>query len=291
MSESSSSQKLNKVEDAPRLPNYSKFGIIKVKGLDFSIPIGTLFIASVFGWVLMLYPPLIVAFAYSKLFDPKRRRLVDWVIHVWAKMAMLSMTYKPTLRGVENLPPASEAVMYIPNHCSYLDIFTLSGFLPRPFKYVSKIEVLRIPLIGWAMRLAGHIAIERNDKRSQLQTFKDTVVALQQGNSVVTFAEGTRSKDGRIAAFKKGPIKMAIKAGVRIVPVSIADLHRWMPDSALVPLAVPRGVTVTVHPAIDPAAAAGEDAVLAAVLAAVNSALPPHQRADPALLGPAPGPE
>jgi 1-acyl-sn-glycerol-3-phosphate acyltransferase len=280
----SGSQSLSQVDDPTKLPAYSNFGKIKIKGLDFSIPFGALFLATVFGWVLVMYPPLLAAFGYSALFDPKRRRLVDWVIHLWAKMAMLTMTYKPTVRGKENLPPASEAVMYIPNHCSYLDIFTLSGFLPRPFKYVSKIEVLRIPLIGWAMRLAGHIAIMRTDKRSQLQTFKDTVQALQDGNSVVTFAEGTRSKDGRLAAFKKGPVKMALKAGVRIVPVSIADLHRWMPDTALVPLGLPRGVVVTVHPPIDPAAAGGEEAAVAAVFAAVNSALPQHQQASPALL-------
>ena len=279
----SGSQSLSNAEDPTRLPSYSKIGKIKIKGKDFSIPFGALFLASVFGWVLIMYPPLLAAFGYSALFDPKRRRLVDWVIHIWAKMAMLTMTYKPTVRGKENLPPASEAVMYIPNHCSYLDIFTLSGFVPRPFKYVSKIEVLRIPLIGWAMRLAGHIAIMRSDKRSQLQTFKDTVQALQDGNSVVTFAEGTRSKDGRLAAFKKGPVKMALKAGVRIVPVSIAGLHRWMPDTALAPLGLPRAVVVTLHPPVDPAAA-GEEAAVAAVFAAVNSALPPHQQASPALL-------
>jgi 1-acyl-sn-glycerol-3-phosphate acyltransferase len=65
---------------------------------------------------------------------------------------------------------AAAQVMYIPNHCSYFDILTLSGFLPRPFKYISKIEVLRIPMIGWAMRMAHHIAIRRNDRKSQVHS-------------------------------------------------------------------------------------------------------------------------
>ena len=110
---------------------------------------------------------------------------------------------------------------------SFLDIFTLSGFTPRPLKYVSKIEILDIPLIGWAMRWAGHIAIRRGDRRSQLETFKDTVASLKAGNAVVTFAEGTRSTDGRLANFKAGPFKMAINAGVDIVPVSLVNIWRW----------------------------------------------------------------
>jgi 1-acyl-sn-glycerol-3-phosphate acyltransferase len=72
------------------------------------------------------------------------------------------------------LRTADAQVMYIPNHCSYFDILTLSGFLPRPFKYISKIEVLRIPMIGWAMRMAHHIAIRRNDRKSQVHTATTT---------------------------------------------------------------------------------------------------------------------
>jgi len=114
--------------------------------------------------------------------------------------------------------------MYIPNHCSYLDIFTLSGTVPRAFKYMSKQEILQIPIIGWAMQMAGHIGIKRMDKRSQLEAFKAAVDALKKGNSVVTFAEGTRSPDGRLQSMKAGPIKMAVKAGVKVVPVSISNL-------------------------------------------------------------------
>ena len=59
-------------------------------------------------------------------------------------------------------------VMYIPNHCSYFDIMTMSGFLPRPIKYISKADILKIPFIGWAMKMAHHITITRTDRRSQV---------------------------------------------------------------------------------------------------------------------------
>ena len=69
---------------------------------------------------------------------------------------------------------------------------------------------------------------------------------------MVTFAEGTRSPDGTLHKFKKGPFKMSSKAGVRIVPVSVCGLHRWMPPSAVLPLAFPfRAVEIVIHPPVD----------------------------------------
>jgi len=236
--------KMGATDAVPKtLPRYTKFLVrLKVAGKDASLIVGLLFAVACFGWAAMLYPAIGLCYAFGKAFDQKRRRAVDWIVHWWAKLTCLTILYKPKVIGRENLPAKDEAVMYIPNHCSYLDIFTLSGFLPRAFKYVSKIEILRIPLIGWAMQAAGHIAIRRMDKRSQLQTFKDTVECLNNGNSIVTFAEGTRSASGRLMPFKKGPIKMAIKAKKRIVPISICDRAFPCPTRIMHPpaLCIPR---------------------------------------------------
>jgi 1-acyl-sn-glycerol-3-phosphate acyltransferase len=178
------------------------------------------------------------------------------------------------IEGAENLPPADEPVMYTPNHCSFLDIFALSGYVPRRFKYISKIEILQIPLIGWAMQMAKHIAIARMDPKSQLQTLKDAVETLKAGNSLVAFPEGTRSKDGRLNQFKKGPFTMASRAGVRIVPVTIIGTHIYQPPDAFTPYASPRGVRIVIHPPIDSPAKNGTEAAALKAKAAVESALP-----------------
>mmetsp|Transcript_46182 Transcript_46182/g.72264 ORF Transcript_46182/g.72264 Transcript_46182/m.72264 type:complete len:250 (+) Transcript_46182:102-851(+) len=238
-----------------------------------------LFLLGAFGWAILLFPFLSLAYMWSMVFDPYRRRAVDMMVRIWAMGATLLMLYYPKLIGAQNLPDPNEGVMYIPNHSSYLDIFTLSGAIPRRFKYVSKQEVLDVPIIGWAMKMAGHIGIKRMDKRSQLQTFKETVEALKYGNSVVTFAEGTRSEDGRLKKFKKGPIKMAQKAGVKIVPVSICNMYKWMPSTSATPLAVPQNIEVKIHPAIDPQGKE-EDEVLEYVFNAVNSGLPEFQKCE-----------
>jgi len=206
--------------------------------------------------------------------------MVDYIVNIWAKMSMLLCTYRPKVTGLEHLPHTDEAFMFIPNHTSFLDIFSMSGFVPRRMKYISKIEILRIPLIGWAMQFAGHIAIRRMDRRSQMQTFKDAITTLENGNSVVTFAEGTRSKDGKLKKFKKGPFKMSSKAGVRIIPVSICNMYRWMPSSALLPVAFPRQVEIKLHAPVE-TAGRDEAEVSKEVFGIINRGLPPYQQAAP----------
>ena len=75
----------------------------------------------------------------------------------------------PKVYGVENLPKDGETVMYVPNHTSFMDILVLSGFVPRPFKYLSKSEIMDIPVIGWAMNLAKHVFLKRDDLKSTME--------------------------------------------------------------------------------------------------------------------------
>ena len=146
-------------------------------------------------------------------------------------------------------------------------------------KYVSKKEILQIPIIGWSMRLARHIPLQTESRRSQLKTFKETVRALEAGSSFITFPEGGRSTDGKIMAFKRGPFKMALRAHTPIVPISICELAQWYPKGSLLPLDVPKGVRVIVHPPIHVAGQGFEEGELCdRVYAIVNSALPTWQQ-------------
>ncbi|KAK7240023.1 1-acylglycerol-3-phosphate O-acyltransferase [Aureococcus anophagefferens] len=241
-------------------------------------PVGAIFGLSMSCWVIAMYPLVLTCAAISRVSDWKRRRAMDWMVGFWSRVSMLTCGYRPAVVGAEHLPDRDEAVLYVPNHCSYLDILTLSAFLPRPFKYISKIEILRIPFIGWAMGFAGHIALRRADRRSQLESYKAAVASLKDGNSLVAFAEGTRSDDGTLKKFKRGPFKMAIDAGVDIVPIALCDLHKWHPPSALMPLAVPKGVELKVLPRVKTRDRSADE-LMADVQAAVDAALPDHQKA------------
>jgi len=229
--------------------------------------------------VCAMYPPMVVpAWLIGMAFNNKQRRASDFVVQWWARATMFFFGASVSVEGQENLPPAGEPVMYTPNHCSFLDIFVLSGYMPRRFKYVSKIEILRIPLIGWAMGFAKHIAISRMDRASQLKTLKDAIETLKEGNSLVTFPEGTRSKDGRLSDFKKGPFTMASRAGVRIVPISVVGTHLFQPPGAFLPFAIPRGIRIIIHPALDSPKEKMEGEALEATRKAIIGGLPPSMR-------------
>ena len=186
--------------------------------------------------------------------------------------------YTPEVVGLEHLEGVGHC-LYVPNHASFLDILTLTGFVPRPMKYVSKADILQIPFIGWPMRLAGHIALRTDSRRSQLETFRSTVQCLQDGNSVITFPEGGRSADGALKPFKRGPFKMAIQSSVPIVPVTICGLARWYPKGTLLPIDVPKDVRVVIHPPIDPVVSGLSDGELCErVYGIINQALPHYQK-------------
>lgn len=232
----------------------------------------------VFFVAFLVQLPICLCYVAGKALDPDRQRAIDYIIGFWATASMTLSGYRPRVVGAENLPDG--ACVFVPNHTSFLDILTLSGFVPHPMKYVSKASILEIPFIGWPMKLAGHIPLKQGSRRSELETFKLSVQALEAGNALVAFPEGGRSDDGRLKPFKRGPFKMAARSGVPIVPVSISDLARWYPRGSLMPIAVPRDVVVTIHPPIH-VGSRSEEEMLADAYNAVNSALPPHQQGPP----------
>ncbi len=120
----------------------------------------------------------------------------------------------------QHAAPRSASCIYIANHLSQLDIFLVfSSF--RTFKWVSKASVLRIPFVGWGMKLAGYIPLERGSIRSARGMFDRCERELKMGGSVLLFPEGTRSRDGKLKAFKSGPFILAKKTGKPIVPLLI----------------------------------------------------------------------
>ena len=131
---------------------------------------GVMYALTTFVIAVGCLPFMIVGNGLIKLFgNPKQRKALDWIVHIWASLVFKLTLSFPKVYGLENLPPVNETVMYVPNHTSFVDILLFSGFVPRPFKYLSKAEILKIPVIGLAMKLAMHVFLARGDLRSTLE--------------------------------------------------------------------------------------------------------------------------
>jgi 1-acyl-sn-glycerol-3-phosphate acyltransferase len=100
----------------------------------------------------------------------------------------------------------------VANHESFVDILLICH-VPMEMKWMSKSEFFKIPLLGWGMRLAGDIRLERGDKKSGVQALLDCRDRLDKRVSVMIFPEGTRSQSGELGEFKDGAFRLAIDAG------------------------------------------------------------------------------
>eukprot|EP00210_Caulerpa_lentillifera_P008592 g8196.t1 len=166
----------------------------------------------------------------------------------WGILSSLPF-YQVKIEGKENLPSRNEAAVYVANHQSYLDIFALLQ-LNRPFKFISKASIFRIPFIGWCMLFAGYISVDRMDRKSQVQCLRDCQALISNGGSVLVFPEGTRSSDSEVHAFKKGAFSVAVNTGVPIVPISVTGSGQLMHKSRQLEL-YSGTVRIKIHPRIE----------------------------------------
>lgn len=197
-------------------------------------------IVAIFLFVLML-----VAHPFVLLFDRYRRKVHHLIAKMWATLTIAPF-FKVEVEGLEHLPRPDTPAVYVSNHQSFLDIYTLLT-LGRCFKFISKTSIFVFPVIGWAMLLMGVIPLKRMDSRSQMECLKRCMDLIRGGASVFFFPEGTRSKDGMLGAFKKGAFSVAAKTGVPVVPMTITGTGNIMPAGEEV-LLNPGSVKVVVHP-------------------------------------------
>jgi 1-acyl-sn-glycerol-3-phosphate acyltransferase len=178
--------------------------------------------------------------------------------------------------GLENVP-AGVSCIFLSNHVSNLDPPVIFPVLPGQNSVLLKKSLMRIPLLGTAMRMAKFVPVDRGNRaESAKASVAAAAVALRSGLNMLIFAEGTRSRDGRLGAFKRGPFYLAEETGAPIVPMTISGTEKMMgKHSAAIQPGVAR---VRFLKAIDPAGFATRDDLMEAVRAAMIAALPVEMR-------------
>ncbi len=181
-------------------------------------------------------------------------------------------------------PEGPGPYVVVSNHQSLLDIVLLSG-LPHEMKWVAKEELFRIPWIGMMLRLAGDIAVKRGDSESGGEAVARAKAYLARGMSVMIFPEGTRSRDARLLPFKKGAFRLAIEAGVPVLPVAVWGTSAGIRKGGMA--VAPCDAVATMLPPFPTAGLTQPDAAALRdrVRAAMAAALPPEA----SLPGPARG--
>jgi 1-acyl-sn-glycerol-3-phosphate acyltransferase len=191
----------------------------------------------------------------------------------WGKFVVGLSGAEVTVTGEENIP-TDTSVVFIGNHQGNFDIPLMLGYVNKPKAFISKIEVLKVPLLSDWMKLMQCTFLDRKDMRQSIRAMAEAVETVKRGYSLVIFPEGTRSKGGPVGEFKAGSFKLAFKAGVPIVPVTIDGSWRLFEETGKV-----KGgkVNITIHPPVPTAGLSKEEtaaipeAIRATIVAAIKT--------------------
>lgn len=156
----------------------------------------------------------------------------DRIMIGWSRILLRANGVQVMAEGLEHLDP-DRSYVFIANHTSIVDIWALLVAIPNSFRYVAKRELSRVPVFGRAMSSAGNIFIDRGNLAASFSSYDAAAAMLNNGRSAMVFAEGTRSLDGRLLRFKKGPFVLAIQAGVPLVPLCICGAFERTPKGVL----------------------------------------------------------
>lgn len=166
----------------------------------------------------------------------------------WAMSQVKLSGARVKVEGLENIPK-DRAVLFVSNHQSNFDIALLMSFIDKPKGYISKIEMAKLPLLRSWMKNINCVFMDRSSLKKSAEAIIEGVKVLKEGHSLVIFPEGTRSKGNTMGEFKGGSFKLATKAKVPIIPVTINGSYKLM--EANNNKIKPADVTVYVHPPVE----------------------------------------
>ena len=155
------------------------------------------------------------------------------VMRLWARIIVISAGIKLEISGLENLTSKTSYVL-VGNHQSHMDIPVVTVAMPIPLRIISKKELFKIPVFGWGMKAVGIISIDRFNQKKSIESLHQAETVLHIHHmSILAFPEGTRSPDGKIHSFKKGPFVLAINTGMPILPISISGTRHILPKGKI----------------------------------------------------------
>lgn len=150
---------------------------------------------------------------------------------LWGSLLAGASMMKIKVSGLENIPDDTN-VIFTPNHQSYLDIFILLKYLPRPFRFVIMRKLFKVPIIGHHITQAGFVSLDRKDRKSSIRTIHMIIDMLKKNESFVIFPEGRLTKDGSIGEFGRGTSIIIQRSRIPVIPISIDGTFGVLPKGA-----------------------------------------------------------
>jgi 1-acyl-sn-glycerol-3-phosphate acyltransferase len=220
--------------------------------------------------ILIVGPPLVLVAAITGNVKP--------LYNIATRLGIFGVRLvgvKIVLQGMENLRPGQNYI-FMSNHVSNLDPPVLIPSIPGRCSVLVKKELFRTPILGTGMHQADLVPVDRSDREAAIESVRAATEVLKKRLHMVIYPEGTRSADGRLLPFKKGPFHLAMDSGVPVIPVTLLGTFESWPKTRF---ALHKGTaTVVFHPAIKPHDYADRDTLMLAVRDSIANALPLERR-------------
>jgi 1-acyl-sn-glycerol-3-phosphate acyltransferase len=233
--------------------------------------IRTLFMLTWWGLSILLIGPFLLLYTLLSGSAEVMYRIATGLGITGVRLAGIEIE----VQGLENLQP-KRSYIFMSNHVSNLDPPILVPSVPGRCSVLVKKEVFRVPILGTAMKVADLVPVDRSNRDAAIESVHAAAAVLRRGLSMVIYPEGTRSPDGRLLPFKKGPFHLAMEASVPVVPVTILGTAELWPKGTWA--MHPGKATLIFHPPLDPVNFADRDELMAAVRETIASALPEDPR-------------
>ncbi|HVN80245.1 MAG TPA: lysophospholipid acyltransferase family protein [Terriglobia bacterium] len=198
-----------------------------------------LVILVIFGLILLLLPFLILIAWFQGKPD---------VLYAGARLAsrigLKLAGVRLQVKGLDHVDPR-KTYLFVANHQSYFDPLALFSTIPQNPRFIVKRELYKVPILNIGMKLGRFVFIDRRDRGDSLRGMNQAVAQMKRGESFLVFPEGTRTRSGKMGAFKKGPFVIALQSGAPILPITISGSYDVMPPAKL--RIKPGTVSVTFH--------------------------------------------
>jgi 1-acyl-sn-glycerol-3-phosphate acyltransferase len=190
-------------------------------------------IRSLFSTLLIALATIVMGMVSMLLaFFDRSGNAAHYAARVWARILLAVSFIRVRAEGLEKLDPHGSYV-FVSNHASYMDIPAILSTLPQQFRFFAKKELYAIPFLGWHLRWAGHLPVDRSNARASLKSMSNGARIMSGRRiSVLLFPEGGRSARG-LREFKEGAAYIAIKAGVPVVPMAIVGMRELLPMGSI----------------------------------------------------------
>lgn len=183
------------------------------------------------GVTMLAFPPMLLGYPLV-LLDPNRALSDAYFRTIGRALVRINPLWSVVVEGREQLESGGPFVVVV-NHQSLADLIVMC-FLHHPTKFLGKASLFKLPVFGWALRIAGEVPVERGEKNSGSRALGELRRWLERGVSVCIFPEGTRSDDGGVGPFKLGAFKLAIESRRPVVPVVLSGATSLLPKHSLI---------------------------------------------------------